>query len=153
MAIYRYPEFKKASKKHLIACECLMASLEEGNCTQNKEHILTTIYYLSGYIFETIFKFSLYSAVSFGQKEDISKLNTHRLRYDENIKTHSLIKLKRDIEEKNIISLIEYESNKRLFSDWTSEIRYDEKTSFSEIQIRSFFEFAKQTYSTLQQYK
>jgi len=139
MAIYKYPEFKKASKKHLIACECLIDSLNKGYCTQNKNHILTTIYYLSGYIFETILKFSLYSAVKFGKKDNIKNLDLRGLRYDENIKTHSLIKLKRDIETKNIVSLIEYESNKRLFSDWTSEIRYDEKTSFSETQIRSFF--------------
>ena len=152
MAIYKYPEFKRASKKHLVACECLIASLEN-ECTQKEKHILTTIYYLTGYIFETILKFSLYASVSFDKNEDISKLNSHGLTFDNDIKIHNLIKLKRVIEAKNITSFHEYENNKNLFSTWNSEIRYDEKTKFSKEEILSFFEFSKNTYTTLQQYK
>ena len=152
MAIYKYPEFKRASKKHLVACECLIESLEN-ECKQKEKHILTTIYYLTGYIFETILKFSLYASVSFDKNEDISKLNSHGLTFDNDIKIHNLTKLKRVIEAKNITSFHEYENNKNLFSTWNSEIRYDEKTKFSKEEILSFFEFAKNTYTTLQQYK
>jgi len=152
MAIYKYPEFKRASKKHLVACECLIASLEN-ECKQKEKHILTTIYYLTGYIFETILKFSLYASVSFDKNEDISKLNSHGLTFDNDIKIHNLTKLKRVIEAKNITSFHEYENNKNLFSTWNSEIRYDEKTKFSKEEILSFFEFSKNTYATLQQYK
>jgi len=152
MAIYKYPEFKRASKKHLVACECLIASLEN-ECKQKEKHILTTIYYLTGYIFETILKFSLYASVSFDKNEDISKLNSHGLTFDNDIKIHNLTKLKRVIEAKNITSFHEYENNKNLFSTWNSEIRYDEKTKFSKEEILSFFEFSKNTYTTLQQYK
>lgn len=152
MAVYNYPEFKRASKKHLIACECLIVSLENG-CEQKEKHILTTIYYLTGYIFETIFKFSLYATISFDKNKDISKLNSNSLTFDSDIKIHNLIKLKRAVEEKGIISLPEYENNKNLFSSWNSEIRYDEKTKFSKEEILSFFEFSKDTYTTLQQYK
>jgi len=104
MEVYKYPEFKKASKKHLVACECLIASLEN-ECKQKEKHILTTIYYLTGYIFETILKFSLYASVSFDKNEDISKLNSHGLTFDNDIKIHNLIKLKRVIEAKSITSL------------------------------------------------
>ena len=152
MAVYKYPEFKRASKKHLLACECLIASLEN-DCKQKEKHLLTTIYYLTGYIFETILKFSLYASVDFDKNEDISKLNSHGITFENNIKIHSLIKLKRAIEAKNITSLYQYENNKNLFSTWNSEIRYDEKTKFSKEEILSFFEFAKATYTTLQKYK
>ena len=152
MEVYKYPEFKKASKKHLVACECLIASLEN-ECKQKEKHILTTIYYLTGYIFETILKFSLYASVSFDKNEDISKLNSHGLTFDNDIKIHNLIKLKRVIEAKSITSLHEYENNKNLFSTWNSEIRYNEKIKFSKEEILSFFEFSKATYTTLQQYK
>jgi len=152
MAVYKYSEFKKASKKHLISCECLIASLEKG-CEGKEIHILTTIYYLTGYVFETILKFSLYASVGFDKDEDISKLNSHGLTFDNDIKIHNLIKLKRAIEAKNITSLHQYENNKNLFSSWNSEIRYVEKTKFSKEEILSFFKFSKDTYTTLQQYK
>lgn len=152
MAVYYYPEFKRASKKHLLACECLITSLEN-ECEQKEKHILTTIYYLSGYVFETILKFSLYASVSFDKNEDISKLNSHGLTFDNDIKIHNLIKLKRVVEAKNITSLHQYEDNKNLFSNWNSEIRYDEKTKFSKDDILSFFAFSKDIYTTLQQYK
>jgi hypothetical protein len=152
MAVYKYSEFKKASKKHLVTCECLIESLEN-DCKQKEKHILTTIYYLTGYVFETILKFSLYASVSFDKNEDISKLNSHGLTFDNNIKIHSLIKLKRVIEAKNITSLYQYKNNKNLFSAWNSEIRYNEKINFSKKEILSFFEFSKATYTTLQQYK
>ena len=152
MKIYKYSEFKRASKKHLITCECLISSLEN-ECIQKEQHILSTIYYLTGYIFETILKFSLYLSVNFDKNKDISKLNSNSITYNENIKTHSLIKLKRDVESKNIISLLQYKENKKIFSDWNSELRYDEKTLFSKNEILSFFNFAKDTYTTLQQYK
>jgi len=152
MAVYNYPEFKRASKKHLIACECLIASLEN-ECKQKEKHILTTIYYLTGYIFETIFKYSIYNSINFVKNEDIRKLSSHGLTFDNDIKIHNLIKLKRVIEAKNIISLPQYENNKNLFSSWNSEIRYDEKTKFSKEEILSFFAFSKDIYNTLQQYK
>jgi len=148
-----YPEFKRASKKHLIACECLIFLLETNECKTKESHILTTIYYLTGYIFETILKFSLYASVSFDKKDDISNLNSHSLTYNENIKTHSLIKLKRDVEAKSLTSFSQYNNHKNLFSNWNSEIRYNEKTNFSKEEILSFFEFSKDTYTTLQQYK
>lgn len=154
MAIYTYPEFKKASKKHLIACECLIDSLDKGYCTQNKNHILTTIYYLSGYVFETILKFSIYSAIGYNRNEDISKLNSHGLEYTKNsMQTHSLMNLKEKMEAKSIHRLQNFNSNKNLFNRWSSEDRYIEKIDFSKDDILSFFKFAKETYTTLHAYK
>ncbi|MFK5976374.1 MAG: hypothetical protein QM493_07695 [Sulfurovum sp.] len=148
-----YPEFKKASKKHLIACECLIASLDT-NCKQNEINILTTLYYLTGYIFETILKFSIYSAIEYDRKIDISKISSHGLKYTKNsMQTHHLIYLKELMESKSINRLTDYDNNKNLFSKWDSEIRYKEKVTFTKEEILSFFEFAKQTYITLQQYK
>jgi len=152
MPVYYYPEFKRASKKHLIACECLILSLEN-NCQQKEKHILTTIYYLTGYVFETILKFSLYASIGFDKNKDISKLNSHGLTFDNDIKIHNLIKLKRAIEAKSITSLSKYNENKNLFSSWNSEIRYDQEVQFSKEEIISFFEFSKETYILLQQYK
>ena len=152
MAIYYYPEFKKASKKHLVVCECLITSLE--NESQQKEKdIVTTIYYLTGYVFETILKFSLYASIGFDKKVNIEKLNSHNLTFKKDIKTHSLVKLKRDVEAKSITSFPQYENNKDLFSSWNSKIRYDEKTKFSKEEVLSFFTFSKDIYTTLQQYK
>ncbi len=147
-----YGEFKRASKKHLISCECLINSLDN-NCSKEEKYILTTIYYLTGYIFETILKFAIYSAIGYKNSEDIKKLNNNGLSYDSDIKIHNLTKLKRTVEAKNITSLSKYEDNKNLFSNWNSEIRYSENVEYSKEEILSFFKFSKDTYETLQQYK
>jgi len=152
MAVYYYPEFKKASKKHLVVCECLIISLED-SCTQKEKDILTTLYYLTGYVFETILKFSLYASVGFDKNEDIKRLNSHGLSFNNNIKIHNLVKLKRDVEAKSITSFPQYSNNKNLFSSWNSDIRYDENTKFSKEEVLSFFAFSKDIYITLQQYK
>ena len=145
-----YPEFKKASKKHLISCECLIKNIE--NCKSNQIHILSTIYYLSGYIFETILKFSIYSAIGYDKNEDITKLDSNNLIYKNDIGIHSLKKLKRTVESKNITSFSGYE-NKKLFNSWNSEIRYKSSINFSKDEIISFFKFAEKTYISLQLYK
>jgi len=148
-----YPEFKRASKKHLISCECLI-SLLDIECKQKERHVLTTIYYLTGYIFETILKFSIYSAIGYQRNKDVSELNSHGLEYTKySMQTHSLMNLKEKLEAKTINRLKNYDSNKKLFNAWSSEDRYRDKIDFSKEEIILFFEFSKQTYEMLQQYK
>ncbi|WP_419766985.1 hypothetical protein [Arcobacter sp.] len=147
-----YIEFKRASKKHLVTCEHLIEKLDV-NCKVKEKYILTNIYYLSGYIFETILKFSIYSAVGYDRQKDIKKLNQCGLCYLDNIQIHSLVKLKRTIEANNISSIYNYDAHKTLFNAWNSEIRYLEKVDYEKDDIISFFKFAKQNYEILQQYK
>ena len=147
-----YPEFKKASKKHLQSCECLLNNLNL-NCSYNKSYILTTIFYLSGYILETIMKFSIYSSINYKRNKKITELTTHGLSYKDNIKIHDLKKLKRTVYEKGITRLPNFDNNQVLFSAWNSEIRYIEKINYSEQEIINFFNFAKNTYKIIQEYK
>jgi len=150
--MYCYPEFKKASKKHLQACECLINNFHT-NCNSNKKSILVTIFYLSGYILETIMKFSIYSAISYKRNEDIKKLNNHGLTYKNDIEVHKLFKLKTLVEEKSITRLSNFKDNQKLFNAWNSEIRYVEKINYSEQEIKDFFYFAKNIYEIIQKYK
>ena len=146
-----YSEFKKASKKHLYACECLVNNYNI-NCSTHKKYILTTIFYLSGYILETIMKFSIYSAISYKRDEDITRLNTHGLTY-EDIKVHKLFKLKTLMEEKGIVRLSNFKDNQKLFNAWHSEVRYIENINYSEQEIKDFFNFSKNVYKVIQEYK
>ena len=84
-----YCEFKEASKKHLLSCQFLIENID--SCGKYEKHLLSTVYYLTGYIFETILKYSIYSAISYDKKVDIKKLNSNGLTYIQNIQVHSLI--------------------------------------------------------------
>ena len=95
-----YPEFKNASKKHLLSCECLVFLLNN-SCAKKEKYILSTIYYLSGYVIETILKYSIYSAISYNRNEDISKLSSNGLTYRNNIRIHNLNSLKIELEKTN----------------------------------------------------
>jgi len=143
-----YSEFKESSKKHLLSCQFIVDNIDD--CGKYEKYLLSTVYYLTGYILETIFKFSIYSAISYDKKVDIKELNSNGLTYTQNIQVHSLLKLKRIIEEKQITSFIEYENNKKLFNDWNSEVRYTRCTNFTKEEIVSFFKFSKEIFSTLQ---
>lgn len=146
-----YNEFREASKKHLISCKCLIENLER--CNQNEKTLLTTIYYLTGYVFETILKYSIYSSINFDKKTDITELRSNGLNYIDDIKIHSLVKLKRIVEEKQIASLLDYEQNKKLFNAWNSEVRYSKSTDFTKNEIISFFNFSNNTFTNLQKYR
>jgi hypothetical protein len=155
-----YPEFKKASKKHLIACECLIFSLDNDDCSQKEKHILTTIYYLAGYIFETILKFSIYSAIAFKKTDDIKSLDDHNLTFDtgdkkRRLETHKLKDLNKIFLEKHTQRLDpnNFKKCENLFYNWNSELRYDASSNFTKDEIISFFEFAENTYKKLYTYK
>lgn len=146
-----YNEFREASKKHLISCQCLIVNLE--TCKQNEQTLLSTIYYLTGYVFETIFKYSIYSSIGFDKKKDIAELKSNGLSFADDIKIHSLTKLKRTLEEKQIASLQGYEDNKKLFNAWNSEVRYSKNTDFTKDEIISFFNFSTNIFTALQRYR
>lgn len=148
-----YPEFKSASKKHLVTCEFLITKIEEVGCEYKKRHILINIYYLSGYIFETIFKFSIFSSINYKKNEVITKLNQNGLEFENDIKIHNLKKLKNTLETKGIYRVVDYPKHMKLFNQWNSEIRYKENLAFSEIEIINFFKFAKKIFCDLNSYK
>lgn len=147
-----YPEFKHASKKHLLSCECLVFLLKS-SCEKKEEYILSTIYYLSGYILETILKFTIYSAIGFNKSENIKSLNSNGLTYKDNIMIHNLNKLKREVEKRHISSLIKFDINKKLFNSWTSEFRYEAKLKHTKSEVLDFYEFAESNFRMLQEYK
>lgn len=148
-----YPEFKNASRKHLVTCEVLIIRLKDISCEYKKKHILINIYYLSGYIFETIFKFAIFSSINYKKQEIITKLNQNGLNFDSDIKIHNLKKLKETLETKGIYRVVDYTKHKKLFNSWNSEIRYKENLLFSETEIINFFEFARKIFSDLNNYK
>lgn len=147
-----YPEFKNASKKHLLSCECLIFLLND-SCEKKEKYILSTIYYLTGYIIETILKFTIYSAIGFNKNECIKKLNRNGLTYKDNIMIHNLNKLKREVETRHISRLTDFNINKKLFNNWSSEFRYEATLTHTKDEILAFYEFAKSNFSILQEYK
>lgn len=147
-----YPEFKNASKKHLLSCECLVFLLNN-SCAKKEKYILSTIYYLSGYVIETILKYSIYLAISYNRNEDISKLSSNGLTYRNNIRIHNLNSLKIELEKRHISRLINYSTNRKLFNSWDSEFRYKSSLDYTKKEILSFYEFSKLNYELLIQYK
>ena len=146
-----YPEYLRASKKHLLSCQCIIDNLDY--CSTNEKHLLNTVYYLAGYTLETIFKYAIYAAIRYNKTKDIKTLDSHKLTYRQDIKVHSLVKLKRIIEERQISNITTYKNNKKLFDKWSSEDRYAEDAGFTKTEIISFFELSKETFISLQNYR
>jgi hypothetical protein len=146
-----YPEYRRASKKHLLSCQCIIDNLDY--CSTNEKHLLNTVYYLTGYTLETIFKYTIYAAIGYNKTKDIKTLDSNGLKYHDDIKIHSLCKLKRIIEGRQFSSITTYKNNKKLFDKWSSEDRYTGDASFTKTEIISFFELSKETFKSLQNYR
>jgi hypothetical protein len=67
----------EAALKQLKTCRRLEISFSSITSNLEKNAILRSIYYLSGYVIEGVVNYSLYKACSFPIDEDVKKLNTN----------------------------------------------------------------------------
>ena len=140
-----YPEFKDSALKHLKTCSCLMKNID--NCQRDKKHILSNIYYLSGYILETILKYEIFRSINYGIKKDIESLNLPEIKFKD-IKIHNLSSLKRILETKAGSSrrLEDYEENRVFFENWEHQIRYKKSKDIIEEEVYKFFKFSEKNF-------
>ncbi len=70
-----YEDYRKVALKKLKTCRRLEKSYSRISSNQEKNDILRSIYYLSGYILEGTINYSIYKVLAFQSNQDVKKLN------------------------------------------------------------------------------
>ena len=139
-----FSEFKRAAKKHLKICECLIE-----NCNLSDWQIKEGIYYLSGYVVEMMLKYRIYKRINFKHNEDIKNLNRKDISYQNDIANsrngHNiryLLRKLRQYEEMALFKDIEH------YYNWSINIRYNGTRKVYN-RIRYTYELAKRVFEKL----
>ncbi|MFA0415646.1 hypothetical protein AB4520_17930 [Vibrio renipiscarius] len=128
----KYPEYLHSAKRHNYACRLLKERLEtiddsEHN-TDKYNHLVNSLYYLSGYIIECSLKFKIFECCGYDIEKDIDPLecDKYNINHRKKIRTHSFVTLQNFLSSK--ISDVSFESEDEkisvLLSKWTPEVRY-----------------------------
>jgi hypothetical protein len=97
----KYPEYLLAAKRHNEACKVLQEKIEL--CLSNEQgqgfqfqHLVLSLYYLSGYIVECSLKYKILDLLGFDINVNVDRLGcngTNIIRYNE-IATHNFLDLR-----------------------------------------------------------
>jgi len=139
----KYKEFKQASKKHLETCKCLLNDLDNTTCEESKQHLKNNLFYLSGYIVETILKYMIFVAVGYNRDKEIIEFDVDGLTYNNDIKVHSLVKLERILQSKYSIDTFFTQSE---LSKWDIEHRYQKDVEVDKEFVKNFLYKSQKLY-------
>lgn len=111
-------KYKKAADKHYQTCVFLMAQIDKIDPSK-QHHIISNLYYLSGYILECIFKFYLLQLEHKNSEYDLKEIESFGL------KTHNI----KDLWEKQIVIKGDLRKDDYIWTDltknWDSFVRYE----------------------------
>jgi len=146
-----FDEYRKASKRHLQACDVLLGQLGH-HSNRKKERILQETYYLTGYIFECIYKYALFALIGYDPLKNVEELNEDEINYRDHIMTHKFKALKHELDKRisGNIPFIKNEdgidiSTKRLYEKWNPNFRYQDLRDVDEDEIRKLYDWSKTT--------
>jgi hypothetical protein len=146
-----FDEYKKASKRHMQACESLLKNLEEYS-HKKRNHILQEVYYLTGYIFECIYKYAIFTLIDYNPRKPVEKLEQDDLSYRKHIRTHKFSVLRGELDKRipGTIPFIKGDDGieqeiKDLYREWDPKFRYESQQKLSEEKIKKFVEWGKKT--------
>lgn len=129
-----YKDFRTAAHRHLITCLKLCEILETAN-TEEKRNIISDIYYLSGYVIETLLSYAIFCAAPNAIR---NKPIEEHPDYERGFKTHNFqakisfaLKHQCDFSGINLISNLHPNNEiNNLFRSWTIEVRYQHPSNF-----------------------
>lgn len=133
-----YREFKKAAHRHLISCQKMCEALANANASEMKNALVSDIYYLSGYVVETLLSYAFFCSCD--QKTREKPIEDHP-EYEKGFKTHNF-QSKISFVKKHQCNLDGFDfisqshPNKKymnLFNSWQVELRY---TSLSGLGLK-----------------
>jgi hypothetical protein len=136
----QYKEFRTAAHRHLISCEKMCEKLSQITNPIEKRGLIAEIYYLSGYIVETLLSYAIFSVASRDIQRKPIELHPD---YENGFKTHDFqakihFALTHGCNFNGLLFISERHSNKRIrkmFNEWKVEMRYQH---FSRLQNTPF---------------
>lgn len=143
----KYPEYLSSAKRHNFACRVLQEKIEtfENVNDDNYNHLITSLYYLSGYIIECSLKYKIFEVFSFDSDVEINDeaCNVLGINYRKKIQVHSFEKLQNLLDSK--ISDISHTSNDGaidlLLEQWNPIIRY-QHLEIQYHEVKAFYNHA-----------
>lgn len=145
-----YKEFSRASLRHFHTCQLLYEKLIElpQSEMKKKQFLIHNIYYLSGYVFETLLSYAFFSKLRWDGKIEESchfqdkKFKTH------NLSSKIIYAKQYNCDLSGIFFLDRRHSNKilqKMFDNWCVDLRYQETSTlkgfrFCEEDIRQYID-------------
>lgn len=133
-----YKEFRTAAHRHLLSCEKMCEKLRQTPNNNEKRDLIAEVYYLSGYIVETLLSYAVFSVAS---KDIQRKPIEEHPDYEKGFKTHSFsakiyFALSHGCNFDGIAFIDNKHANKdlmKLFTSWVVDLRYQHYSKFNNV--------------------
>ena len=147
----KYPEYLISANRHNHACRVLKAKLDtfdEGDLSSEEfKFLVSSMYYLSGYIIECALNFKIFELKKYDPSLEVEEANCDSagINFKKRIRTHSFSSLQNYLD--SLISGLSHTSNKseinKLLNTWHPEIRYSH-IDLEYDQIKEFYAHSSQ---------
>lgn len=144
----KYPEYLSSAKRHNHACRILQEKIEtygdESSHGEKFKFLVTTLYYLSGYMIECSLKFKILEAFDFNFDAEVNKCECERKGIVfSNFKIHDFRRLQNLLN--SAINDISHESDDEaigvLLGKWGPQVRYED-TVLEYLEVKKFYNHA-----------
>lgn len=139
-----YIEYYRSALRHLDVCKTMMDYLDsmQGNtCLSGKrERLKLDIYYLSGYIIETMISYTFFVSLNWQKNVPIEKCQ----HYNKGFKTHKLSskilfatsKVYCDYSGIPLLgNIIDDSTERKMFNSWSEVVRYQNPKTYSKLEF------------------
>lgn len=135
-----YKEFRTAAHRHLMSCEKMCEKLTDMKNASEKREFISEIYYLSGYIVETLLSYAIFSVAD--RNIQNNPIETHP-DYDNGFKTHDFqAKIHFALRHGCSFNGIPFigmrhpnENLRRMFNGWRIDMRYRHHSKFQNVPV------------------
>lgn len=129
----KYTSYLSSAKRHSHACQALIEKINiligQDDRIEERNFLVLSLYYLSGYIVECSLKFKIFEVSNYDENIEISdhKCRILGINYKKDIRIHDFSKLQDFIDSLNID--ISYTSGNNdidiLLNNWKPDVRYE----------------------------
>lgn len=159
----QYKEYYQSALRHLDVCKTMMESLEsmngKGRNDKIKQNLKLDIYYLSGYIIETMISYTFFVNINWRRNEHIESCQL----YDKGFKTHNLSaklafatsKAKCNYTGVSLLSnKITDKTEQKMFNEWSEVVRYRNPKAcsnleFTEVDLKKYIDDIESMFNQL----
>lgn len=151
-----YIQFRKAAYRHLVSCKQLLNDAKDSTTKKDtKDRLCLEIYYLSGYILETMLSYAVCSSMNVNGdvnqskpfKEDRTRFKVHDLNQKYNYALQNGCNGLRNIcffQKKHQDIVVQ-----NLFDDWRVEYRYENRPNLSPEILSEYISSIESIYQTI----
>lgn len=151
-----YREFRNAAYRHLVSCKQMLSDVTNTSIRQDiKNRLCLEIYYISGYILETMLSYAVCSSMNV--KGDINKSKPFKQDSAE-FKTHRLMQKYTYAINNGCIGLrnlcffqIPHQNKEiqELFTKWKVDYRYEKKENISPDLLEEYIDSIENIYQVI----